>query len=113
MRNIQKRTIFILSILHLPNTYIIPCDIWCDRNPFHRNELYSWYMVSYLVDNESTVRVNRKMELVTSNQGGNQMVGSAYLVEEQSRIVRERLEKLDCDKNYDCSFWEEILGEKR
>ena len=65
-----------------------------------------------MVDNESTVRVNRKMELVTSNQGGNQMVGIAYLVEEQSRIVRERLEKLDCDKNYDCSFWEETLVEK-
>ena len=112
MRNIQKRTIFILSILHLPNTYIIPCDIWCDRNPFHRNELYSWYMVSYLVDNESTVRVNRKMELVTSNQGGNQRVEIAYLVKEQSKIVRERLEKLDCDKNYDCSFWEETLVEK-
>ena len=40
------------------------------------------------------------------------MVGIAYLVEEQSRIVRERLEKLDCDKNYDCSFWEETLVEK-
>lgn len=101
-----------LAASHLSNTYIIPCDIWCDRNPFHRNELYSWYMVSDLVDNESTVRVNRKMELVTSNQGGNQMVGIAYLVEEQSRIVRERLEKLDCDKNYDCSFWEETLVEK-
>ena len=101
-----------LASSHLSNTYIIPCDIWCDRNPFHRNELYSWYMVSDLVDNESTVRVNRKMELVTSNQGGNQMVGIAYLVEEQSRIVRERLEKLDCDKNYDCSFWEETLVDK-
>ena len=101
-----------LASSHLSNSYIIPCDIWCDRNPFHRNELYSWYMVSDLVDNESTVRVNRKMELVTSNQGGNQMVGIAYLVEEQSRIVRERLEKLDCDKNYDCSFWEETLVEK-
>lgn len=97
---------------HLENAYIIPCDIWCDRNPFHRHELYSWYMVSDLVDNESTVRVNRKMELVTSAEGGNQMVGITYLVEEQSKIVRERLEKLDCDKNYDGSFWEETLVEK-
>lgn len=58
---------------HLENAYIIPCDIWCDRNPFHRHELYSWYMVSDLVDNESNVRVNRKMELVTvpESSGGN------------------------------------------
>ena len=98
----------------LSNTYIAPCDIWCDRNPFRRHELYSWYMVSDLVDNESTVRVNRKMELVTNQQGGNQMVGIAYLTEEQSKIVRNRLEEYDQDKKYDNSFWEETLvnGEK-
>ena len=27
---------------HLENAYIIPCDIWCDRNPFDRFESYSW-----------------------------------------------------------------------
>lgn len=99
---------------YLSNTYIVPCDIWCDRNPFRRHELYSWYMVSDLVDNESTVRVNRKMELVTNQQCGNQMVGIAYLVEEQSKIVRSRLEEYDKNKKYDNSFWEETLvnGEK-
>ena len=58
---------------HLENAYIIPCDIWCERNPFHRHELYSWYMVSDLVDSESNVRVNRKMELVNvpESSGGN------------------------------------------
>ena len=61
------------------------------------------------MDNDSTVRVNRKMELVTSTQGGNQMVGIAYLVEEQSKIVRERLMAFDNNKNYDDSFWEETL----
>ena len=57
----------------ISNTYIIPGDVWCDRNPFRRNELYSWYMVSDLVDDESDVRVNRKMELVTvpEKSGGN------------------------------------------
>lgn len=45
---------------HLSNTYIIPCDIWCDKNPYHHHELYSWYMVSDLIDDDSTVRVNRK-----------------------------------------------------
>lgn len=101
-----------LASFHLSNTYIIPCDIWCDRNPFHRHELYSWYMVSDLVDSESTVRVNRKMELVTSNQGGNQMVGIAYLVEEQSKIVRDRLDYMDVDRAYNDSFWEETLVDK-
>ncbi len=57
---------------HLSNSYIIPCDI-CEKNPYSRNELYSWYMVSDLVDDDSTVRVNRKQELVVQKEqaGGN------------------------------------------
>ena len=98
-----------LAAAHLSNTYIIPCDIWCDRNPFRRNELYSWYMVSDLVDNDSDVRVNRKMELVTNQKSGNQMIGIAYLVKEQSNILRERLELFDKNKKYDNAFWEEAL----
>ncbi len=102
-----------LAAEHLSNSYIVPCDIWCDRNPFHRHELYSWYMVSDLVDNESNVRVNRKMELVSvpEKQGGNAMVGISYLVEEQSKIVRERLKALDGNSRYDGAFWEETLYE--
>ena len=48
----------------ISNTYIVPSDIWCEKNPFRSHELYSWYMVSDLVEKESDVRVNRKMELV-------------------------------------------------
>lgn len=103
-----------LAADYLSNTYIIPCDIWCERNPFHRNELYSWYMVSDIVTDESNVRVNRKAELVKNNAGGNQMVGITYLVEEDSRIIKERLIEYDNQKKYDNSFWEETLysGEK-
>lgn len=103
-----------LASSHLSNTYIIPCDIWCDRNPFHRHELYSWYMVSDLVDNESTVRVNRKMELVSvpEKQGGNAMVGISYLIGEHSEFVRERLKAWDGNPRHDESFWEEVLYEK-
>ena len=102
-----------LAADHLSNSYIVPCDIWCDRNPFHRHELYSWYMVSDLVENESNVRVNRKMELVSipEKQGGNAMIGIAYLVEEQSKVVRERLKALDRNSRYDGAFWEETLYE--
>lgn len=99
---------------HLENAYIIPCDIWCDRNPFHQHELYSWYMVSDLVDNESSVRVNRKMELVTvpESSGGNAMIGICYLVKEDADIVEERIEELCKNQRYDESFWEEALYSK-
>ena len=103
-----------LVLDHLSNTYIIPCDIWCDRNPFHKNELYSWYMVSDLIDDESTVRVNRKMELVTvpHSVAGNSMIGIAYLLEEQAAVVRQRILAYSQDSNYNDAFWEEALYEK-
>lgn len=100
-----------LAQKHISNTYIIPGDIWCDRNPFRKEELYSWYMVSDLVDNESDVRVNRKMELVKipEMQGGNSMIGISYLVGEQAESVRERLLKYNGQKKYDNAFWEDTL----
>lgn len=102
------------ALSHLSNTYIVPCDIWCEKNPFHRQELYSWYMVSDLVDDESWVRVNRKMELVSvpDSAGGNAMIGISYLTEEQAEIVRARIYDLSQDSRYDGSFWEEALFQK-
>lgn len=103
-----------LVLNKLSNTYIIPCDIWCDRNPFRRYELYSWYMVSDLVDSESSVRVNRKMELVSvpDSIGGNAMTGVSYLVREEAEFVKKRISELCKDSRYDGSFWEEALYQK-
>ena len=96
---------------YLSNSYIVPCDIWCDQNPFSKHELYSWYMVSDLIDNESSVRINRKMELTTvsPSSGGNSMIGISYLLKDEASIVQKRLQELDKDSRYDGSFWEETL----
>lgn len=100
----------------ISNTYIVPSDIWCDRNPFNSHEMYSWYMVSDIVDNESDVRVNRKMELVKVGKyaGGNAMVGITYLLEENAAPIRKRIEKLNGSGKHDEDFWEIALykGEK-
>ena len=103
-----------LVLSRLSNTYIIPCDIWCDRNPFRRNELYSWYMVSDLIDEESTVRVNRKMELVTvsEDEPGNGMVGISYLLAEDAAAVRVRMEELLSGGKHDDAFWETALYDR-
>ena len=102
------------ALSHLSNTYIVPCDIWCEKNPFREQELYSWYMVSDLVDDESWVRVNRKMELtsVPNHTGGNAMIGIAYLTEEQADPVRSSILDLSRDSRYDNAFWEEALYQK-
>ena len=110
---VSKNNIASLNLVidRVSNTYIIPSDIWCDRNPFHQNELYSWYMVSDMVDDNSEVRVNRKMELVKSpaDKGGNGMVGIAYLTENTAAIVNNRIRTLAKDCAYNDKFWEEAL----
>lgn len=99
----------------LANVYIVPCDLWCDKNPFDQNELYSWYMVSDSPNEYSNVRMNRKRELVRVNdKNGNAMVGISYLVEHDVHNVYERIKKMAEISAYDNSFWEEALyqGEK-
>ena len=100
-----------LALKQLSNTYIIPCDIWCKENPFCSHELYSWYMVSDALSNESPVRVNRKMELVstTKNTPGNTMIGISYLLGRETELLKSKIVELCLDAHYNYSFWEEAL----
>ena len=95
------------------NTYIVPCDIRCEVNPFSNAELYSWYMVSDSEDEESSVRVNRKTELVkiSDKETGSRMIGIAYVSEPESVTIREQLKDMDNEHHADC-FWEETLFSK-
>jgi len=104
-----------LATRYLDNAYIIPSDVWCDQNPFSPTELYSWYMVSDEIDDESDVRVNRKNELVrvNHNQSGNAMVGISYLTTSTASLVRQRVKEYANDPHYDESFWEEALYGKK
>ena len=100
-----------LAVGHLQNCYILPCDLWFKENPFRQYELYSWYMVSDEEDEFSSIRVNRKMELVES-EGGNYMIGLCYLDSEISQYVGDKILNLSKNKRYNGSFWEEALFEK-
>lgn len=96
---------------HLSNTYIVPCDLWCRENPFRKQELHSWYMVSEQPDPDSAVRVNRKHQLVLTESGkpGNTMLGIAYLTEPDAAVVREQVALHCADRRHDGDFWESVL----
>lgn len=95
----------------LDNCYILPCDIYTSCNPFRRMELRSWYMVSAGEDPESTVRVNRKGDLIFAGrtEPRNRMIGIAYLTAPESSRVRENLLALASDPRFENTFWEEAL----
>lgn len=98
----------------LDKTYIIPCDIWSDENPFSDFEPYSWYMVTDEQSIESTVRVNRKRELVMidETEEGNQMIGLCYVMGEEAKAVQEKLQEFAQKPSYDHEFWECTLQDK-
>ena len=100
-----------LAASGIKNTYIVPCDIWCNNNPFSKDEVYSWYLVTDQMSRESRVRINRKNDLVTvgENDLGNRMIGISYICLDDAPQIRKRILELDQNRDYCQSFWEEAL----
>ena len=109
----EKNNLVSLSLAadRLENCYILPCDLWCRENPFRRNELSSWYLVSEEDDLSSDVRVNRKRELVriSPSSVGNRMIGIAYFCIESGEEVRRRIVMSARESENRAAFWESAL----
>lgn len=109
----ERNNLYSLNLAkdYINNTYIVPCDIFCSVNPFSKNELYSWYMISNDLDGDSTIRVNKKFEIMkTHNNIGNRMVGIAYVSNEDKNEFIKQIVELNNKKEYRNSFWEEIFN---
>ncbi|MDO5100306.1 MAG: phosphotransferase [Eubacteriales bacterium] len=96
---------------HLERAYVVPGDVWCRFNPFRRREFYSWYMVTEQMDPESRVRVTRKHDLEKSarQEGGNQMIGIAYLREEAADCFRARMSQQEYMTKHEQKMWECLM----
>ena len=99
------------AVNQISNTYIIPCDIWCVKNPFSDTEFYSWYMLNELIDSNSTVRVTRNLSIenIKKDQSGNKMIGISYISENDSKQLKDNIKKLCKDIANDNVFWEKAL----
>lgn len=95
---------------YLENSYIVPSDVWFEKNPFSEIEIESWYMVSEELIPGGHVRVNRKNELVKpkTNELCNKMVGLCYLNKESAKLVKHNFET-NGGANTPLDFWEKIL----
>ncbi|MBR6404508.1 MAG: NTP transferase domain-containing protein [Eubacterium sp.] len=103
-----------LAAERIDRTYIVPCDIWSESNPFSAQECYSWYMVSDLADSDSWIRVNRKAELVrleNDKDSGSRMIGVSYVCGNEAEKLREKLLDMSQKTMYHDSFWEEAAFE--
>ena len=100
-----------LAADRIHNTYIMPCDLWAGANPFTNVELYSWYMINNLIDDNSIVRgiPGRVLHRCAKGTGGNSMVGIAYILREDAPKLVQRLQEMDKDPAHDNDRWEEAL----
>lgn len=107
-----KNNIHSLNLLadKVSNTYILPSDIWFEKNPFSKREFYSWYSVTEK-SVKNSLRINRQRQLVPVPEGklGNEMIGIAYLLEAEGKKLRENIRQLTTDSRWDDVFWERAL----
>ena len=98
----------------LGNTYIVPCDLWCEENPFEEDELYSWYLMGHEEVEQSYFRVNKRQEIITSEKRrkGNRPYGICYLAEKEAKVVAKQLNIAAEEKRHEKSFWEVTLEDK-
>jgi len=98
----------------LGNTYIVPCDLWSEENPFEEDELYSWYLMGHEEVEQSYFRVNKKQEIITSEKRrkGNRPYGICYLAEKEAKVVTKQLNIAAEEKRHEKSFWEVTLEDK-
>ena len=72
-------------------------------------------MIDEMTDEDSTIRMNRKMELkaVGDSEAGNHMVGIAYINKESARTLEQKISEMKEHRRYYNSFWEDAAMEKR
>lgn len=90
-------------------TYIIPCDMYFEENPFRKSELYSWYAVDETKDYDSYVEVTRKLSYRYIKHNGNHMLGFAYISTNDSKDMVEIIGFRDADPSFYKAFWEDVF----
>src|SRR5699024_7801188 len=80
----------------ISNTYILPCDIWCQGNPFLNSSADSFYLV---YENSCCEKTDYRES----------MTGIAYIAEKDSDKIRESLHVVAKSNRGNEAFWEEAL----
>ena len=101
---------------HLENAYIVPCDLYFYRNPFHSCEFYSWYLLSREQIPGAELRVNRSREILCldgdEDTVGNRIAGLAYIRKEDAPSLRNRLAVTTANRSNSRAFWELAVTRK-
>lgn len=99
---------------YLQNSYIIPCDIYMDQNPFHYNECSSWYLFDSKKEIYSSYKVTKTKEIeITKNKDIRKApIGIAYLNKNDSKKMLYAFEHMNQNSFYiKHYYWENTMFE--
>ncbi len=96
----------------ISDTYILPCDVWFEKNPFSTIEDESWYLFGEEQVPGSNWQVKNNEKVRFNSSKGNKMIGLAYLNEMQGKNISKLLEK-SIEEKQCTSFWEDVLENKK
>lgn len=105
-----KNNLFSLNCAakYINNSYIVPADIYCEKNPFSKNDIYPWYMLSDEDDVNSNIKAMTGGKIKYVSGDGNKEIGIAYICGDSCESLREKVKEL-VNKNDDEAFWEKAL----
>ena len=101
---------------HLENAYIVPCDLYFYKNPFHAFEFYSWYLLSREQITGAELRANRNREILCLDEDedtvGNRIAGLAYIRRDDALSLKNRLTITTANRSNIRAFWEIAVTKK-
>ena len=105
-----KNNLFSLNcaVDYINNTYIVPADIYCEKNPFDSKGLYSWYMLSSEIRQGSCIKSSPSGKIKNVTKNGNKEIGISYICGEDSSLLRKKIEELVAKDDSE-AFWEKAL----
>lgn len=92
------------------DSYLLPCDLYFEDNPFRHYEFSSWYAITNGLTKHSSLLVNNRLALCNKKKQkmGNHMLGLAFIHHDDSNEIQKLLDIGDLE-DYDDLFWEDRL----
>ena len=95
----------------LEDAYVLPCNVWFEKNPFRPYEDYSWYALTNELSLEGSFSLSKQERLITTPPAvaGYQGTGLAYIASKDLNAFKERLNEIHTSKAFWMYTWEEAL----
>lgn len=94
---------------YIGNSYIIPCDLYLEFNPFSNIEFTSWYMLGSEMDETSKLLARKNSSIKITKKHGNQMIGIAYILENHVPQILENIKQLHDETGLE-NHWENLIN---